>query len=476
MDNENASGDSLVNDLLSIWKSGVSAVDSRRLVSSNIAIMGNTFRVGDSEWVKKEGARICIVGAGKAGAGMAAGVEDMLPPDWLELTTGWVNVPDDCVIPLKTIHLHGARPAGVNEPTERGVFGTREILQRVANLNSDDLCLVLISGGGSALLPAPCLGISLEDKLSVTRSLMRGGATISELNCVRRAISEVKGGGLLRACRAGTMIVLLISDVIGDPLETIASGPTVNMTPSAAEALVVLEQFQARSGVSVPRSVLEYLKQRRDADLLRTPGQHQRICRCSHHVVGNNRTAVEAAAQRATDLGYDVVDIRWDLPGDAAQTGRDFAEQLVALGTQESAPSLDSRTSGHEAAAQKLCVIAGGETTVTLAKTPLPQKGGRNQELILSALVELASRKDLPKLAMVSGGTDGEDGPTDAAGAWLDRSLIETTQKGEIDPVPYLQINNSYPFFESEGTLLKTGPTHTNVMDLRVGLIEKSSS
>ncbi|WP_437190673.1 glycerate kinase type-2 family protein [Planctomicrobium sp. SH527] len=469
MDLEYASSDSLVEDVLSIWKAGVAAVDSRRLVSTNIVIAGDTLRVGQSEWVRKGVGRICVVGAGKAGAGMAAGVEDCLPGDWLATTTGWVNVPDDCVIPLEKIHLHGARPAGVNEPTERGVAGTREILQLVSKLNADDLCLVLISGGGSALLPAPSPGISLEDKLTVTRSMMRGGATISELNCVRRAISEVKGGGLLRACQAGTMIVLLISDVIGDPLETIASGPTVNLNPSAIEALEVLEQFQDRSGFSIPLSILEYLKSHRAVDRRGEGQQDKGECRCSHHVIGNNRTAVLAAVQKATELGYDVVDAKWDLPGDAAETGRKFADQLLAIGTNQVNRSSDSPN--DQTASSRLCVVAGGETTVNLAVTPLPQKGGRNQELVLTALVELASQEHLPPLAIVSGGTDGEDGPTDAAGAWLNCSLIEEVQQGKVDPVPYLQINNSYPFLESVGALLKTGPTHTNVMDLRVGLV-----
>ena len=206
--------------------------------------------------------RIVVVGAGKAGAGMAEAVEKALGPQLMaeKQLTGWVNVPADCVRPLQRIHLHAARPAGVNEPTPEGVAGALEILRLVASLGPDDLCLCLLSGGGSALMPAPVEGISLADKLAVTRHLSAAGANIEQLNTVRKQLSRIKGGGLLRACRAGRLVSLIISDVLGDPLEIIASGPTVPDSSTPQEALDVLDRFDARAAGISP-AVFAYLRQ-----------------------------------------------------------------------------------------------------------------------------------------------------------------------------------------------------------------------
>src|SRR5690606_19624071 len=192
--------------------------------------------------------RIVVVGGGKAGAGMAQGVLQAIPESVRQAKqlTGWLNVPADCVTECGPIHLHAARPAGVNEPTPEGVAGTDEILRQVASLSDEDLCLVLISGGGSALLPAPAEGITLADKLAVTRHLSASGANIEQLNLVRKELSRIKGGGLARACRAGRMVALIISDVLGDPLHLIASGPTVTDPSSPREALNILDAFRSR--------------------------------------------------------------------------------------------------------------------------------------------------------------------------------------------------------------------------------------
>ena len=256
----NSESRSLRNDALAIWRAAVSSVDSERLVRNVVRRSAETLTVCDQVLALDSLGNICVVGGGKAGAGMAAAFEEALGPDLSDRLQGWVNVPDDCVRPLRNIELHGARPPGLNEPTEHGVLGTRRILDLVGALGKDDVCVVLLSGGGSALLPAPVPEISLEDKQQVTRQLSRAGAGIEELNCVRRQLSLIKGGGLARACRAGTLICLIISDVIGDPLETIASGPTIECPDGPADALSVLNQHLPDE--QVPPAALKYLQDR----------------------------------------------------------------------------------------------------------------------------------------------------------------------------------------------------------------------
>src|SRR5262245_35204909 len=223
-------------DALAIWHAAVAAVRSDRLVQDNVRVEGEWLHVGDESLELKSIARIAVVGAGKAGAGMAAGLAAALGPQVLaeKQVAGWVNVPADCVPHAnptrergKAIHLHAARPAGLNEPTADGVYGTEKILEIVRSLGPQDFCFCLISGGGSALLPAPVEGVSLAEKQALTRLLSAGGANIQELNTVRKQLSRIKGGGLARTCRAGRLISLIISDVLGDPLDVIASGPTV---------------------------------------------------------------------------------------------------------------------------------------------------------------------------------------------------------------------------------------------------------
>ena len=443
-------------DALKIWQAGVAAVDSKRLVQNSIQVDDVKIVVSGAEWHPNDSSRVCVVGAGKAGAGMAVGVEDAFGEKWRPRISGWVNVPEDCVRSLNSIHLHGARPAGVNEPTEAGVAGTEEILRCVGELNENDLCVVLISGGGSALLPAPISGIRLEEKQQITRELSAAGATIQELNCLRRALSRVKGGGLLRACRVGTLVSLIISDVIGDPLETIASGPTVNVSPDPMAALTVLQKYGLEKSQS---SVIELLSEQSQK-----PKQHTDplTLQYSNHIIGNNQTAVEVAVSKAKKLGYTVCGFEFDQPGEANEFGYNFAKRCLEV--------RDKAQPG-----EKLCLISGGEPTVQLAKTNGEQKGGRNQQLVLSAAKVLDSNNDT-SVTILSGGTDGEDGPTDAAGAWIDSELLKVANNRSLVIDDYLAVNNSYRYFEAIDGLIKTGPTHTNVMDLRVALIEPMTS
>lgn len=454
----------LRSDALRIWQAGVAAVDSRRLVREAIRLEDGALSIGDELIELSSVTRLIVVGCGKAGAGMAAGVEDALGETLAreKRLTGWVNVPADCVGPLGFIRLHGARPAGKNEPTEDGITGTKQILSLVENAEPSDLVLVLISGGGSALMPAPIAGVSLADKQAVTRFLSGAGADIGALNTVRKALSLVKGGGLARACRAGRMITLVISDVLGDPLDVIASGPTVESTTTTADALAVLANFGAeRNDKLQPIFTALCAKQRTESaggpigGALPKPPSSTRV---TNLIIGNNAVAVDAAGVEAEKLGYSHAMIcATSSEGAAEGVGRHLADMAIAM----------RRDPGPD------CLITGGEPTVTLAEERVRGKGGRNQQLALAAMQRLIDADVFTGVVLLSGGTDGEDGPTDAAGAIVDEELLGryADRRSELDD--YLVRNDAYHFFQPHGDLIKTGPTHTNVCDLRVVVVDK---
>jgi len=444
--------DQLRRDALAIWKAGVAGVSADRLMRDAVQVDDHWLVIDDEPLDLNEFERICVVGAGKAGAGMAAALEEILGPQLLAAknVTGWVNVPADCVRPLARIHLHAARPAGVNEPTTEGIAGTESILKLVGSLTSRDLCIALISGGGSALLPAPTAGITLEDKQHVTTVLSAAGANIAELNLVRRHLSRVKGGGLARACTAARMISLIISDVIGNPLDVIASGPTVEAEPAPHLALEVLGRFDAQSA-GVSQSVFDAL----DRQVARI--QNAPPCNVQNIIIGNNAMAVDAAGVQAEKLGYSHAMIAaTELEGPVEAIGRQLANMALSMrdGT------------GSD------CLISGGEGTVRLAVPSQRGLGGRNQQLVLAALDTL-SHHNPERIVLMSGGTDGEDGPTDAAGAILDPHTLSRAAALKLNPADYLRRNDAYHFFEAVDGLVKTGPTHTNVCDLRVVVVDQ---
>ena len=464
-------------DALAIWHAGVEAVRSDKLVRENVRVDGEWLLIGDESWNLSEIGKIAVVGAGKAGAGMAAGLEAALGPRVLaeKNVAGWINVPADCLRKLTHIHLHAARPAGVNEPTAEGVVGAQRILEIVASLGPTDLCLCLISGGGSALLPAPVAGVSLADKQTITRLLSSAGANIQELNTVRKQLSRIKGGGLARACRAEYLVSLIISDVLGDPLDVIASGPTVLDSAKPAGALAVIERLIPDKTV-IPGSITEYLtsqaaqKKRRVA----LANKGIRILDSSagsnpttiNLVIGNNALAVDAAGIEAERRGYShAMHAATSLEGPAEEIGIHHAQMALRM-LRESGPD---------------CLITGGEPTVKLASPEIRGKGGRNQQLVLAALAELLSsspRLSLPPslpLALLSAGTDGEDGPTDAAGAIVDSQILAKAKELGLDATDYLRRNDAYHFFEPVGGLIKTGPTDTNVCDVRVVVVDRST-
>jgi glycerate 2-kinase len=475
----------LRRDALQIWQAGVDAVRPERLMPRWLRVENRSLLIGDNRptVVPLDGvSRIAVVGAGKAGAAMALALETALGPELIaeKQLVGWVNVPADCAgdsgsacrrppnvagirRPLSTqrIHLHPARPAGVNEPTAEGVAGSIEILRIVESLGPDDLCFCLISGGGSALMPAPVEGISLADKLAVTRHLSAAGANIEQLNAVRKQLSRIKGGRLAAACRAGRMISLIISDVLGDPLDVIASGPTVPDSSTPQDALAILEQFGAREAGIAP-AVFAHLENAINSrgPTARGEGQENHPS-VTNLILANNAAAVAAAAEEAARLGYTVETASAaHSEGQAEQVGRELAEEALAMRT-----SVDATT--------RRCFISGGEPVVKLVDPSRRGLGGRNQQLILAALLRLID-DGADGIAILSGGTDGEDGPTDAAGAVFDADVLAAAKRLKLDPAAYLARNDAYHFFEPLAALIKTGPTNTNVCDLRVLLAANS--
>ncbi|QDU57712.1 glycerate kinase type-2 family protein [Aeoliella mucimassa] len=444
----------LRRDALAIWQAGVDSVLADRLLEREVQIDGQWLLVGDQEFDLEPVGRIVVVGAGKAGAAMARGLESALGPQLLaeKQVEGWVNVPAGTVTPTTAIHLHPSRPAGVNEPRPEGVEGSRQILNLVSSLAPNDLCLCLLSGGGSALLPAPSAGVSLAEKIAITRLLSGSGATIDQLNAVRRQLSDIKGGGLARACTASQLVTLVISDVLGDPLETIASGPTYPTKAGPEEAMQVLTELELLEHPD-PVSIVEFLRRRLET------GPHSptpAIAELHHVILANNATAVDAAGIEAERRGYNhAMDCATSSEGPAEDVGRHLASMALSMRDTPGGPN---------------CLITGGEPTVKLVASDQRGLGGRNQQLVLAAIQELGNCQGI---ALLSGGTDGEDGPTDAAGAFVDEQVIRQAQAGSLSAADYLARNDAYHYFEPLQSLIKTGPTGTNVCDLRVLVVDQ---
>jgi len=443
-------------DALAIWQAAVAAVDSERLVRENVTISAfpPRIRLVDLDFSLRSFGRIAVIGAGKAGAGMATGFVAALGDEICRAKhlTGWLNVPDDCVREIPYLTLHPARPPGINEPTARGVEGAEQILKIVRSLQKNDLCVCLLSGGGSALLPAPAEGISLEEKLALTRHLSGAGANIQQLNTVRKQLSRIKGGRLAAACNAGTLIVLVISDVLGDPLDVIASGPTVADTSTPEQALEVMRQFDA---ARVAPSAFQFL-QRKAAHPDPPPSPR---CSVEHRIIGNNAVAVDAAGMEAERRGYRHAMVCANQPeGFAEDIGRHLALMAHQMRSSKDGPN---------------CLITGGEPVVRLVPPEMRGKGGRNQQLVLAAMDLFNGTLPPPcdGIVLLSGGTDGEDGPTDAAGAWIDEQVAARARSLGLSSAEFLAHNDAYHFFESLGSLIKTGPTHTNVCDVRVVVV-----
>jgi hydroxypyruvate reductase len=390
--------------------------------------------------------RLIVVGAGKASGAMAAAVEEA----WGErVAGGLVVVKDGHLAPTRRIRLV---EAGHPVPDERGARAAREMLALAAAAGADDLVLVLVSGGASALTPAPVPPITLADKQAVTRLLLAAGADIGQLNAVRKHCSAFKGGQLARAAAPARVLALLLSDVIGDPPDVIGSGPTAPDVSTFAGALGILDRFGLRD--RVPASVRERIESGARGAIAETPKPDDPLFRrVDNVVIGNNAIVVEAAASRAAALGFHPHVLTRALCGEAREVARD----LVAL-------AADVRA-GRGPVTPPACLIAGGETTVTVTGRGT---GGRCQELALAAAVALDG---VPGMAVVAAGTDGSDGPTTATGAVADGTTAERARRLGYDLRARLADNDSHPVFAALGDLIVTGPTNTNLLDLYLILV-----
>jgi glycerate 2-kinase len=416
---------------LAIFQAAVAAADPEAAVRRHLTRLDLTrFR------------NIYVVGAGKAGASMAAAAERVLGR---RITAGLVNVKYGHVAKLRRIELN---ECGHPIPDERGVAGAERIAALAAKAQRDDLVVCLISGGASALLPLPAAPITLEEKQEVTRLLLASGADIHEINATRKHISRIKGGQLARLAAPATLESLLLSDVIGDEPGVIGSGPTAADASSFLEVAVILGRYSLNK--RVPRSVRERIERGMQGEIPETPKPSDPLFRrVRHTLVGSNRLALAAARRRARELGFRTLVLTSEIQGEARQIARmhaAIARELVRSGQPLKPP---------------VCIISGGETTVTLKGTGL---GGRNQEFTLAAAIDIAG---LPNTVILSAGTDGSDGPTDAAGAIADGETL----RRKLDARVFLANNDSYHYFSALGDLIKTGPTLTNVMDVQLILV-----
>jgi glycerate 2-kinase len=385
---------------------------------------------------------IYVVGAGKAGASMAAAAERVLGR---RITAGLVNVKYGHVAKLRRIELN---ECGHPIPDQNGVAGAERIAAIAETAQREDLVVCLISGGASALLPLPASPITLEEKQEVTRLLLASGADIHEINATRKHLSRIKGGQLARLARPAAVESLLLSDVIGDDPGVIGSGPTAADATTFDAVAAILDKYELRR--RVPRPVRDRIEQGGRGEIPETPKPSDPwFRRVRNTVVGSNRLALAAAARRARELGFRPLVLSSEIQGEASQVARvhaAIAHELVRSGRPIKPPA---------------CIISGGETTVTLKGTGL---GGRNQEFVLAAAIDIAG---LPDTVILSAGTDGTDGPTDAAGAIADGDTLHR----KPDVRAFLDNNDSYHYFEALGDLVKTGPTLTNVMDVQLILV-----
>lgn len=448
----------LLDDALRIWRAGLEAVRPERLFAHSIGVEGRCLTILNSRGEEAATVeldtvrRLHVVGGGKAGAAMVRGFEAALGEPLLreKHVSGVVSVPADCVATDTTIRVVAGRPAGMNEPRAEGAAATEQMLRIVDEAAADDLVVCLLSGGGSALLTAPEPPLTVNEKAAIVRAMSARGAPIEQINAVRQQVSRVKGGGLARACKAGRLITLVISDVIGDPLDLIASGPTIKPSHTPADALAYLEALQ----------LLDEPELQGVVKTLRTlPAQRPPITTQSDVVMlANNAMAVDAAGAEAERLGYrHAMDAATVAEGLAEDVGGRMARMALSMRDAATPDSPD-------------CLITGGEPTVELAAAEIRGVGGRNQQLALAALQQLG---DADGVALVAGGTDGEDGPTDAAGAFVDASVIAKARDLKLDAPDALRRNDAYTFFQQADGLLQTGPTGTNVCDLRVVTVAK---
>jgi hydroxypyruvate reductase len=413
-----------VRNALRIYRAALKAADPERAVREHLR--RKRFRIPES-------GKVYVIGAGKASAAMARAVERALGRG---IAGGLVNVPDGDWPQLRFIDLN---PCGHPLPDKRGEAGARRMIEIARGAGENDLIICLISGGASALLPLPAQGMTLARKRRITQALLRSGATIQEMNAVRKHLSAIKGGQLAAAAFPAPVLTLILSDVVGDDPAVIGSGPTVADPSTCQDAMRILKKYR------LPLADVTLQETPKPGDL--------RLARSHFEIVGSNRQAIRAAAAQAQALGYRTLALSATVEGEArsvAKAHTAIARRILTKGKPIQPPA---------------CLLAGGETTVTVRGKG---KGGRNQEYALAAALAL---ENAGPVTILSAGTDGIDGPTDAAGAFADSETVARAAALGLDARRFLDDNDSYRFFERMNSLIKTGSTGTNVMDIHVMLI-----
>ncbi|MEI7557054.1 glycerate kinase [Candidatus Chlorohelix sp.] len=445
-------------DALLIMSAALTAVDPAQAVLNRLAYnpASAVLTVGEYAYDLNYYKRVFVIGAGKAAAPMAGALAQLLGE---RVTDGAINV--------KYAHLGGAPVGSKIAITEaghpildmNGVAGTKRIAKLLKATTPEDLVIAVMSGGGSALLELPVEGVTLEDMQALTAQLLKTGATINQLNTIRKHLSQVKGGNLARMAYPATLVSLILSDVVGSPLDVIASGATVPDTSTFAQAWNALEQFGLTAEDKgfkplVPEQILKHLQLGVSGAIPETPKPTDSLFANTRNIiVGDNRVAAQAAAQKAGELGYNTLVLSTFVEGEAREVAR------VLAGVAKEIASYDSPIP------KPACLLAGGETTVTIRGDG---KGGRNQELALAAALALEGLENVLCLPLA---TDGSDGPTDAAGALVDGHSVSKARAIGLDALTYLAQNDSYHFFQRSTELLKTEPTNTNVNDLTLFLV-----
>jgi glycerate 2-kinase len=429
-----------------IWEAALNAANPATCIRKFLELRDNVLIAGGKE-IEISG-RLIVIGAGKPAAKMAQVVEETLGS---HISDGVIVTKYGHALPLRRMKIVEAAHPIPDTAGIRAVHDTRELLR---GLTKDDIVLVLISGGGSALWPAPAEGITLEEKQEVTQLLLRAGATIRELNAVRKHLSAIKGGQLARWASPARVISLIMSDVIGDPIDFIGSGPTAPDTTSFSDALAIIQKY----GLDVPDAVKERFQEGAHGTIPETPKPGDPVFKnVDNYVIANNRLLVEAAMDKARELQFNTLILGTEVEGEAKDIGRFFS--AIARET--------ARNAGNPIK-PPACILAAGETTVTVRGHGV---GGRNQEMALAWAISMAARPFSGQSCFASVATDGTDGPTTAAGGLVDPFTCSRAIELGLMPQKFLRLNDSSNFLKTTGDLIVTGPTQTNLMDLQILLV-----
>ena len=429
---------------IEIFLAGVENVKPANLIRRFVALTGNVLIINELKFELSEIKNIFLIGAGKASAMMAQEIESILGS---RITEGHIITKYHHIVPLK---YTGITEAGHPVPDENGLKGTEKMMAIAEKATKDDLVICLLSGGGSALMADIPEGCALSDLKILNEVLLKSGADIGEMNCIRKHLSKVKGGQLAKTIAPATAVSLILSDVIGDRLDVIASGPTAPDPATFADALQVIEKY--RIEYRIPLQIMQFLKEGLDGKHPETLKENEELLKLTYNfIIGSNTLALNESAQKAKSLGYETTIITNALEGDTERVAEKIVE--AALRTQ------------NERKGEKVCLLFGGEPTIKVKANGL---GGRNQHL---ALITAKLLENTSNITLLSGGTDGSDGPTEAAGAVCDSHTSVNAQNLHLNIERYINEFDSFNFFKKAGGLVITGPTQTNVMDIIVVLI-----